>query len=529
MTLPLTPFGQASSNPLKNLMGANQFKPTLPLGTPATPFNPEGVQPNLNPAVPKVTNTPVASPAFSNNSSVVDYLSLNKQPSDYGSRAKLATQYGIKNYAGTAEQNMSLLASLQKQATPATASPATPATPAVGVGLFNPATPVKPAMPSISETPISTPATPTVTAPPAPAIATPNTPALPSKRDELTGQLTEIQKQIIEKNRLSNLAEVSLTGGQLKVAREASERGIAMPIVRGQQEELAQQRALERQTEAIEMSALTGQEANALNQLAQYQDMTKPVTINNKIVQYNPETGAYDVLYSEPEATKQQDLMTVSPGTSIFDPNTGEFLGTAPEKPSDNKPITEKVGNTLLQWNPDTQEWSSIYTEAGAGVNKPTIMNVNGVDYQVNPDGSLSAPQVPTIVNQQKVKQAETNLQLVKDILSDNNLNAVTGIPGPSAFMPSTALVRNRLEQLKNLLSLEGREKLKGSGAISDFEARMLEKSASVLGRNLSNDDMRAVLTDLGTKFSNIVMSAGLQSTLNINGFISGSPCNIIE
>ncbi|WP_430534480.1 M15 family metallopeptidase [Listeria rocourtiae] len=41
--------------------------------------------------------------------SLVDYLKSVKKASDYSSRAKYATQYGIKNYKGSASQNLQLL------------------------------------------------------------------------------------------------------------------------------------------------------------------------------------------------------------------------------------------------------------------------------------------------------------------------------------------------------------------------------------------------------------------------------------
>ena len=52
--------------------------------------------------------------------SVVDYLNLSKQPSDFSSRAKLAQQYGIQNYIGSAEQNTQLLNSLKSGQKPTT-------------------------------------------------------------------------------------------------------------------------------------------------------------------------------------------------------------------------------------------------------------------------------------------------------------------------------------------------------------------------------------------------------------------------
>jgi hypothetical protein len=54
--------------------------------------------------------------------SIVDYLNSSGKPSDFTSRAGLATQYGIQNYAGTAEQNLGLLSKLQG-ATPSVNTP----------------------------------------------------------------------------------------------------------------------------------------------------------------------------------------------------------------------------------------------------------------------------------------------------------------------------------------------------------------------------------------------------------------------
>jgi len=45
--------------------------------------------------------------------SVVDYLAGSGQASDFGSRSKLAAQYGIQGYKGTAEQNTQLLSKLK--------------------------------------------------------------------------------------------------------------------------------------------------------------------------------------------------------------------------------------------------------------------------------------------------------------------------------------------------------------------------------------------------------------------------------
>ena len=57
--------------------------------------------------------------------SVVDYLAGQGQATDRGSRAKLAAQYGIQGYSGTAEQNTQLLSKLKSGEKPATQQAAT--------------------------------------------------------------------------------------------------------------------------------------------------------------------------------------------------------------------------------------------------------------------------------------------------------------------------------------------------------------------------------------------------------------------
>jgi hypothetical protein len=72
--------------------------------------------------------------------SIVDYLKSIGQPSDFASRKKLAEQYGIKDYQGTAQQNLQLLALLKSGQKPA-AGEAIPTggTPTGGVATTPPA------------------------------------------------------------------------------------------------------------------------------------------------------------------------------------------------------------------------------------------------------------------------------------------------------------------------------------------------------------------------------------------------------
>ncbi len=65
---------------------------------------------------PSATKPGVVKPVGS--VSLVDYLKAQGKPFDYASRAKLAAQYGITNYSGTAAQNLALLAKLKSGVKP---------------------------------------------------------------------------------------------------------------------------------------------------------------------------------------------------------------------------------------------------------------------------------------------------------------------------------------------------------------------------------------------------------------------------
>lgn len=55
----------------------------------------------------------VSKPAASSGGSVVDYMNANGMDSSYSNRAKLAKQYGISDYKGTAGQNTTLLSKMK--------------------------------------------------------------------------------------------------------------------------------------------------------------------------------------------------------------------------------------------------------------------------------------------------------------------------------------------------------------------------------------------------------------------------------
>lgn len=114
------------------------------------------------------------------------------------------------------------------------------------------------------------------------------------------------------------------------------------------------------------------------------------------------------------------------------------------------------------------------------------------------------------------------NVSLVDSILGDPNLSNVVGMKTPGAwfngfganmFGTKSVPALNKIKQLQGLLALENRAKLKGSGAISDFEARTLERSSSSFSRGLSNKD---AVTELNKIRGVFATSAGLNANVKI-------------
>lgn len=106
--------------PVSAVLGHNEFSGT---NTTCPGINMDTVRKAL-----KNGNVEAATPPANTGESVVDYLKSKGQPSDFADRAKLAKEYGIKNYTGSPEQNI-LLLKLLKAGKPAAPKPTPKPTP----------------------------------------------------------------------------------------------------------------------------------------------------------------------------------------------------------------------------------------------------------------------------------------------------------------------------------------------------------------------------------------------------------------
>lgn len=132
------------------------------------------------------------------------------------------------------------------------------------------------------------------------------------------------------------------------------------------------------------------------------------------------------------------------------------------------------------------------------------------------------------VANSPEKKAAEARsetlsmVSLTDEILNSKYINQVLGVKNPLTYWTpgsNEQLVKNQLKELKGNLSLENREKLKGSGAISDFEFKVLSQASSALDKNLSDVDGIKELKKIRGVFTT---AAGLPAMVRIKDPLTG-------
>lgn len=95
-------------------------------------------------------------------------------------------------------------------------------------------------------------------------------------------------------------------------------------------------------------------------------------------------------------------------------------------------------------------------------------------------------------------------ISIIDTLLANPKLDRIFGPVDQflGGMLGEAAVAKNYFNQLKGVLSLENRQKLKGQGAISDFEFKVLGQAATALGRNLGNEFAREELQKLKDKLS---------------------------
>lgn len=215
---------------------------------------------------------------------------------------------------------------------------------------------------------------------------------------------------------------------------------------------------------------------------------------------YDP---ALDTALAKVEQKREEDNMRLQ---SELDSNKPYTLGK-------NDVRYDGKGNILAVGQGDAPSAGSGQYVAGANATVDAfVQGIRTGVYKPSdiPDEYKAAVAQGMSATRPAISQSSTEAVSVINQLLGKNLEDISGfrITDPSSLFPGTAVqsTMNLAKQIKGMLSLENRDMLKGSGAISDFEFRVLGDASSALGideggrTNLSPEEFKAELEKLQLK-----------------------------
>lgn len=516
--------------------------PTQP--TPATP-TPTPIQPAPISQTPPV-QTSQPSPTTVNatpytGTSIVDALNQGGQASDFASRTKLAQQYGIQNYAGTADQNTQLLnkykgalSTLQSSGQPA------PTTGGTASQAVNQATGGYTPVPQIN--PIDTLLTQDkgyqdllkvysdYTNSQNQQKSLVDTYTQMTKDAGIEGLNTQLMnsKKIIDGTEQDIRNEISAVGG---FATESQVQGLAAArnktLIQNYNTLLqTKQNAMDNINTMIGLSGQDRQYAqqqfeNQLNVQKQINDYRDKFVNNakesyNAIVQAQGYGGLYNAVKNSPT-----DM-------ALVEKTLGLAPGQLAQMATYQKPLTEKekldVENQKLQNQ-------KLKQEIGAGPKLETqVVDLNGKKVLINSKTGAIISEIgggSSSTGQAELAQNESNITNITGLLSNKALSSAVGpntysrgslyTPfgnidySPSRYTGATTNFISGVQQLTSQLSLDSlvRAKAQGAtfGALSEGELKLLSSSASkldswavkdkqgnVTGYNVSQKDFKSEL-----------------------------------
>jgi hypothetical protein len=219
---------------------------------------------------------------------------------------------------------------------------------------------------------------------------------------------------------------------------------------------------------------------------------------------------------AQTKATGEQKPMEVSPGASIYDPATGKFLGTAPQKPADPanpKDNTITVGNSLLQYDSSTGTWKNIYTAPTDG--KPLTVNeklsLEEKGYKVGTNGELVKINVPTA---EKVEKANNVISSINSLFATDDWKAGVG-PVSSSLPKWMSGKRNtataNIDSIISSIALENLSLLKGP--MSDKDIQFIKDASAGLRTDMDEEGFKTQLLKIKSKFEEIKKKAEAGNT----------------
>lgn len=365
-----------------------------------------------------------------------------------------------------------------------------------------------------------------------------------AKIDMLRSELETLMQPTDEESKLQQQLDALRSSAEAGLTKLEGET-VPMRFIVGQQAQvermandkmntLTRQLATLQQQRQSELEAKQAMLTEAKQDQEYERSLTAPKVVGSKILQYNTQTGQYDVVYEAPAGVSP---MSVGAGETIIDSNTGEVLYQAPEaelgagdildlqkkqleidkmrKELEAEPDPLEQQKKLLELAKLQAEITKIQSSSGADLTEPpTVKEINGVDSQWNPTTQTWDPL--TITNSKQVQQeldrSNTIIDIIdyletaesatgRSVLSKNVGPISSRLSTPFDLSGSTADWFTKLEQLKTLLTKEGLSALRGLGAMSDRELQLIQNSVTALNVQGTEQGFRDELERIRKQF----------------------------
>ena len=223
------------------------------------------------------------------------------------------------------------------------------------------------------------------------------------------------------------------------------------------------------------------------------------------------EDKAFQVEQTNRNNLKQISMQAIEYGQGAL---AGEFMRIDPASPTYEADVSDAMSRLRKPMPIKSVEYKNYGT-----TENPMWGYIDANNNFVPVSGINGGTQGTTPAKQSEIL---SNLSLVDEIINSPVKNQVFGLKNPFTYWtPGTneQYVKNQVSQLKANLSLENRQKLKGSGAISDFEAKTLERASSAIGTNLSDKDAQKELVKIRGVFQT---AAGQPALVKITDPLTG-------
>lgn len=265
---------------------------------------------------------------------------------------------------------------------------------------------------------------------------------------------------------------------------------------------------------------------------------TEPISVGagQTVVQWNPETKAYETVYTAPEKTTPAESFTLSEGQRRYDA-AGNLIASGGDKQGE---VRESGGYLYQQQS--NGSWKVVGGNGPAG-SSGKIVEINGTDYIQNADGTFTTPDLPsTPGGDQKVEALKQKVSLIDSLLESKGLAGSVGAYGVGRWTPFSPDKAERKEFAAGVSQLISQETLDSLlnlkkqggtlGALSDGERAMLQSAASKINTwamkdaqgnptgeyEVSEDAFKAELNRIKTLTQKAIDQAGGgQKPLNMN------------